>query len=107
MTTLASLLPDAASVEAVRAVHETYGREAAVMILQEFQSGFCAVHGPHALAEAVREASPFPLDLSIGKPLVDLAEAISRLDVSEIVEALQALAPPDPADGRVGDDGGW
>ncbi len=67
----------------------------------------CAVHGPHALAEAVREASPFPLDLSIGKPLVDLAEAISRLDVSGIVEAFQALAPPEPDDGRVGDDGGW
>lgn len=37
MTTLASLLPDPESIAAVRAIHDTHGREAAVLLLQEWQ----------------------------------------------------------------------
>jgi len=51
---LSDLLPDPAYVAAVRAIHDTYGREAAVTILQEFQSGFIVgakIH-PHAELES-------------------------------------------------------
>lgn len=37
---LSDLLPDPDSVAAIRAIHDTHGREAAVLILQEFQAGF-------------------------------------------------------------------
>lgn len=56
---LSDLLPDPESVTAVRAIHDTHGREAAVTILQEFQSGFIVRAKLHPQSELESEVPAY------------------------------------------------